>query len=78
MTTVNIDEAKTQLSKLVDEAASGTDIIISRSGKPVARIAALESRKAPIRFGVLKGRIKLAADVDTPLPEGLQAAFDGR
>jgi prevent-host-death family protein len=78
MTIVNIYEAKTQLSKLVDQAAAGTDVIIGRSGKPVARITALESSKAPIRFGVLKNRIKMAKDFDAPLPETILAAFEGR
>lgn len=78
MTIVNIYEAKTQLSKLVDEAAAGTDIIIGRSGKPIARLTALESSKTPIRFGLMKHKIKLADDFDAPLPEAILAAFEGR
>ncbi len=74
---VNIYEAKTQLSKLVDQAAAGEDIVIGRGGKPVARITRLTPAKRPVRFGVLKGKVKVAADFDAPLPAELQAAFEG-
>ena len=75
--TVNIYEAKTQLSKLVDQAAGGDDVVIGRGGKPVARITRLTPAKRPIRFGVLKGKLKVAADFDAPLPADVQAAFEG-
>ena len=51
-TTVNIYEAKTKLSKLVDEAAQGEDVIIARNGKPVARLTPLKPEKLPARFGL--------------------------
>ena len=73
---VNIYEAKTQLSKLVDQAAAGDDVVIGRGGKPVARITRLTPAKRPIRFGVLKGKVKVAADFDAPLPVDLQVAFE--
>lgn len=75
--TVNIYEAKTQLSKLVDQAAAGDDVVIGRGGKPVARITRLTPAKRPIRFGVLKGKVRVAADFDAPLPADTQAAFAG-
>ena len=78
MEAVNIYEAKTHLSKLVDKAASGEDVIIGRGGKPVARLTALASEKRPIRFGVLKGKVKVADDFDAPLPDTVVAAFEGR
>ena len=78
MEIVNIYEAKTHLSKLVDQAAAGKDVIIGRSGKPIARITHLASKKSPIRFGVLKGKIKVAADFDAPLPDAVLAGFEGR
>ena len=53
--TVNIYEAKTQLSKLVDLAASGTDVVIARAGKPVARLTALKEEKRPLVYGLLEG-----------------------
>ena len=47
--TVNIYEAKTKLSKLVDLASSGTDVVIARAGKPVARLTSLKNEKRPVR-----------------------------
>lgn len=76
--TVNIYEAKTQLSRLVDQAAAGNEVVIARGGKPVARLARLTEPNASIRFGVLKGRVKVAADFDAPLPDEVIAAFEGR
>ncbi len=76
--TVNIYEAKTQLSKLVDLASSGTDVVIARAGKPVARLTALEEKKRPIVFGLLEGQGWIADDFNAPLPDDLQAAFEGR
>jgi prevent-host-death family protein len=78
MSTVNIYEAKTQLSKLVDRAASGKDVIIARSGKPVARLTALASPVRKVRFGMFKGRVRVADDFDAPLPSEVLAGFDGR
>jgi prevent-host-death family protein len=77
-TTVNIYEAKTKLSKLVDEAAQGEDVIIARNGKPVARLTALKPEKLPVRFGLLKGKIWIADDFDAPLPDEILAGFEGR
>jgi prevent-host-death family protein len=77
-TTVNIYEAKTKLSKLVDEAAQGEDVIIARNGKPVARLTPLKPEKLPARFGLLKGKIWIADDFDAPLPDKILAGFEGR
>lgn len=76
--TVNIYEAKTQLSRLVDQAAAGEDVVIGRGGKPVARLTQLNPAKRDIRFGVLKGKVKVAADFDAPLPDEVLAEFEGR
>lgn len=78
MTTVNIYEAKTQLSKLVDQAAGGEDIIIARNGKPIARLTTLKQEKLPLRMGLLKGKIWIADDFDAPLPDDILAGFEGR
>lgn len=78
METVNIYEAKTRLSQLVDKAASGEDVVVSRNGKPLVRITRLEASKRPVRFGGLKGRLTIAADLDAPLPEEVLAGFEGR
>ncbi len=76
MPTVNIFEAKTQLSKLVDLAEHGQDVIIARAGKPVARLTQLEPRKPKIRFGGMKGKIWIADDFDAPLPPEILAEFE--
>jgi len=78
MDAVNIYDAKTQLSKLVEQAASGKDVIIARGGKPVARLTRLVAPKARIRFGLLKGKVKVAKEFDAPLPEDMLAQFEGR
>jgi prevent-host-death family protein len=78
MSTVNLYDAKTHLSRLVDEAASGKDVIIARAGKPVARLTRLDAAPPKIRFGVLQGKVKVAADFDAPLPDAVLAQFEGR
>jgi prevent-host-death family protein len=78
MAIVNIYDAKTHLSKLIEEAAAGNDVVIARGGKPVARLTRLESPKRKLRFGVLKGRVKVAEDFDAPLPGNVLAEFEGR
>lgn len=77
--TFNIYEAKTQLSKLVDLAASGHDIVIARAGKPVARLTTIDQpMKKPIVYGILEGKGWIADDFDHPLPEEIQKYFEGR
>jgi prevent-host-death family protein len=78
MATVNIYDAKTRLSQIVDKAASGEDVVVSRNGKPLVRITRLEGPKRRIRFGVLKGQVTIAADFDAPLSEEVRAGFEGR
>ena len=76
--TVNIYQAKTQLSKLVDLASSGTDVVIARAGKPMARLTSLKKEKPVINFGALEGKGWIAEDFDAPLPDDLLAQFEGR
>lgn len=78
MDTVNIYEAKTRLSQLVDKAAAGEDVVVSRNGKPLVRITRLGGPERRVKFGVLKGKVKIAADFDAPLPAELLAGFEGR
>jgi prevent-host-death family protein len=75
---IDIYHAKIQLSRLVDQAAGGQDVLISRAGKPVARLTRLEEVKRRVRFGLLKGSMKLAKDFDAPLPKDIQERFEGR
>ena len=78
MESVNIYDAKTRLSQLVDKAAAGEDVVVSRNGKPLVRITALAPHKRRIKFGVLRGKVKIAPDFDAPLPDKVLAAFEGR
>lgn len=66
MDSVNINDAKTRLSQLIDSAAAGEDVVVCRNGKPLARISQQQNAKCPIRFGVLKGKVKIADDFDAP------------
>jgi prevent-host-death family protein len=77
MTIVNIYDAKTNLSKLIEEAAAGKDVVIARGGKPVARLTRLDAPKRKLRFGVLTGKIKVSEDFDAPLPSDIVARFEG-
>jgi prevent-host-death family protein len=74
---VNLREAKKQLSRLVELAESGQDVVIARAGKPVARLTRLETTKRPIRYGTLKGRVRISPDFDAPLPADVLADFEG-
>lgn len=69
--TVNIYEAKTRLSQLVDRAAKGDDVIIARSGRPVARLVAFRLPGAVRKPGRMRGRIRVARNFDAPLPDDL-------
>ena len=78
MDPVNIYDAKTRLSQLVDKAASGEDVVVSRNGKPLVRITRLENAKRRIKFGLLKGKVTIATDFDAALPDDVPAGFEGR
>jgi prevent-host-death family protein len=77
MDAVDIHEAKTHLSRLVEEVAAGAEIVISKNGVPRARLVPLDSVR-PLKFGVLKGKIRYPDDFDAPLPDGVLAQFEGR
>lgn len=80
MQTFNIHAAKTHLSRLVDAAASGEEILIARAGRPVARLVSLQDAPAQLhrQLGCLAGQFTIPADFDAPLPEGVLARFEGR
>lgn len=73
---LNLYDAKTQLSALVEEAAAGAEIIIAKAGKPRAKLVAFRepARRKP---GRAKSLVWISDDFDAPLPADLQAAFDG-
>ena len=69
---VNIHEAKTHLSRLVERVEAGEEITIARAGRPVARLVPVEQRR-PRRPGLWKGRVVIGPDFDAPLPEFVEA-----
>jgi prevent-host-death family protein len=74
---VNVYEAKTHLSQLLDRAAAGEEIVIARAGRPVARLVALaEPSPQPRVPGAWRGRVTIADDFDE-LPAEVDAAFRG-
>jgi prevent-host-death family protein len=72
---VNMHEAKSTLSRLVEEAAAGEEILIARAGKPVARLVPVERKKR--RLGLWKGRVRMSRDFDAPLPAHELEAWQG-
>jgi len=74
MEIANIHEAKSQLSKLVDRALEGEEVIIARAGKPMVRLVPVRQDDAPREGGQWKGRVRIAEDFDA-LPEDIAAAL---
>jgi len=75
MQSVNIHEAKTHLSRLVDRVTAGEVIVIAKSGKPVAKLVPYLTDESPRVPGSLRGMIEVRDDFDAPLPPDLLAAF---
>ena len=71
----NVHDAKTHLSRLLDRVAQGEEIIIAKSGRPIAKLVRVASE--PRKPGRLKGRIRIGPDFDDPLPEEVLAVFRG-
>jgi prevent-host-death family protein len=77
MDTYNLYEAKTQLSKLVDRAAAGEEVIIAKAGKPLARLVPEKPKQEKRKFGQFKGEIWMTSDFGDPLPPDIQRYFEG-
>lgn len=75
-TTVNIHEAKTQLSRLISKVERGEEVVIARAGKPVARLLPFEPPAGKRPMGFDRGKVWIAPDFDE-LPEDLLKAFEG-
>lgn len=73
--TVSLYEAKTHLSSLIERAAHGEEIVITKSGKPKARLVPLDDLRPMRKPGRGRGQWRVADDFDEPLPEGLLADF---
>jgi prevent-host-death family protein len=80
MPTVNVHEAKTHFSRLVDQAAAGEEIIIAKAGKPVAKLVPLTTPydRPKRRLGALAGVAIIPAEFDSPLPDEVIDIFEGR
>lgn len=77
MKTVNMHDAKTNLSRLVDEASKGAPFVIARAGKPLVKVIALDAEPAK-RTGFLEGQISVPADFDEMATETIQEMFEGQ
>jgi prevent-host-death family protein len=73
--TVNIHEAKTHLSRLIEQVAAGEEIVIARNGRPVARLVSVAGCLTARRPGQWRGRVRIGADFDSPLPAEVAAGF---
>lgn len=78
MKKVNVHEAKTHLSRLLALVAKGEEVVISKAGKPVARLVPVADSGLDRILGVDRGKIWIADDFDAPLPEEILAGFEGR
>lgn len=70
----NIHDAKTRLSKLIEQAERGEEVIIARAGKPVARLVPYQANKSTRRGGQWKGKVKISKDFDE-LPKDIAESF---
>ena len=78
MQTINIHEAKTHLSRLLEQVAGGEEIIIAKAGKAIARLVPLDVPSKKRQLGLLKGKLNVPDDFDAPLTEDELALFEGR
>lgn len=65
---INIHQAKTHLSRLVEDVASGSEVLIAKGGRPMARLVPLRRDATPRRAGLLKGKLRIADEFDRALP----------
>lgn len=73
---INIHDAKTHFSKLLERVARGEEVVIARAGHPIARLVAYSPPSGPRRGGSWKGLVRIGEDFDAPLPSELSAAFE--
>lgn len=75
MLTINIHEAKTHLSRFIEKAAVGEEIIIAKAGKPIAKLVPLHSLPSPRNLGMFKGQLSVPEDFDAALSEDVAMQF---
>lgn len=78
MQTVNIHQAKTHLSRLLEQVAGGEEIIIAKAGKAMARLVPLDAAPKKRQLGLLLGKLNVPDDFDAPLTGDELAVFEGR
>lgn len=78
MQTFNIHEAKTHLSRLVEDVVAGEEVIIAKAGRPVARLVALEKPAGRRKLGILAGEMAIPDGFDASLPDDVLVDFEGR
>ena len=77
MKQVNIHEAKTHLSRLVEDVEGGEEVVLARAGKPVARLSPIRARGRRRKLGLLDGKFEIPDDFNAPLPDAILTAFAG-
>ena len=77
MRTVNIHEAKTHLSRLLEEAVKGEPFIIAKAGKPLVKVSRIDDSPRPSRLGFASGRFKVPDDFDQMAAEEIRQLFEG-
>jgi prevent-host-death family protein len=75
-TIINIHDAKTHLSRIVEEVAAGKEVIIAKAGKPMAKLVPLDAKPSAKTLGLLKGKVRIPADFNEPLPDSVLRSFE--
>jgi len=76
MRVINIHEAKTHLSRIVERAAGGEEILIAKAGRPLVKLIPCKERRVPRTPGTWKGKVRIKPNFDV-LPESIARAFRG-
>jgi prevent-host-death family protein len=74
---LNLYDAKTRLSELVEAASQGETIVIAKAGRALAKLGPVDVARRPVRLGLMKGKIRIGKDFDAPLPEPVLREFEG-
>lgn len=77
MLTITLQEAKIHLSRLIDKAAAGEEIIIAKAGKPVAKLVSLHNAPSARSLGIFQGKLNVLEDFDVALTEDVGLQFQG-
>jgi prevent-host-death family protein len=74
---LNLYDAKTRLSELVEAASQGETVVIAKAGRPLAKLGPVDGPRKRLRLGLMKGSISIGRDFDAPLAESILDEFDG-